>query len=368
MSAVTVGGDLVHYETLGRGRAVVLLHSWVGNWRYWVPSMQQLHLKYKVFALDMFGFGDSAKNLRRYTLDEQVRMVGEFLDALQLKKVALVGHGLGAWVAAELAKRSPEAVARMLLISTPLFTPDDLLRRRPPRPQRPVTKPLNRAALEALDKTIYNAADFRRATPLASLGRGGYDDKPDSRPRQPVLTDPSDPTIPNPRMLQRAKQDEAARNAAGRTVIPGAGQTSEDNPLYRALAGQEPSALLAKTVRRLDQQYEKLTQDVSRTDPRVLTQTALYYDSGALLDTLRVLSMPVMMVHGESDPLIPPPEEAVWNYLTQDKEDLCVPVPLPAGHFPMFDFESFNRLLGGFLDAEDISKMEIRERWRRRSR
>lgn len=368
MSAVTVGGDLVHYETLGRGRAVVLLHGWVGSWRYWVPSMQQLHLKYKVYALDLFGFGDSAKNPRRYSLDEQVRMVGEFLHALQLKKAALVGHGLGAWVAAELAKRAPDTVARMLLIGTPLFTPDDLQRRRPPRPERPVTKPLNRAALDALDKTIYNAGDLRRDTPLASLGRGGYDDKPDSRPRQPALADPSDPTVPNARMIQRARLEEAARAAAGRTVIPTAQQTSEDNPLYRVLAGQEPSALLGKTIRRLEQQHEKLIQDVSRTDVRAITQSALYYDAGALLDTLRVLSMPVMMVHGESDPIIPLPDEAVWNYLTQEKEDWCVPVPLPAGHFPMFDYEAFPRLLGGFLDAPDISKMEIKERWRRRSR
>ncbi len=365
MSAITVGGDLVHYEVLGRGRSVVLLHGWVGSWRYWVPSMQHLHLKFKVYAVDLFGFGDSAKNPRRYGMDEQVRMVIEFLRMLQLRKVAVVGHGLGAWVAAELARRSPDVIARMMLISTPLFTPPDLSNRQ--SPSRAIASPINRAEGDA-DKTIYNVDEFRRDAPLASLGRGGYDDKPISRPRQPKIADPADPTLPNARLINRAQLEKAALAASSREVIPAFMKTNEDNPLYKLLSNQEPSVLLNRTFRRQDTQYEKLAQDVSRTDTRVLTETAAHYDPGAILDALRVLSMPVMLVHGMSDPLIAPPEEAVWNYLTQEKEDLCVPVPVPAGHFPMYEYDSFPRMLGGFLDAPDISKLEIKERWRRRSR
>ena len=89
MSAITVGGDLVHYEVLGRGRSVVLLHGWVGSWRYWVPSMQHLHLKFKVYAVDLFGLGYSAKNPRRVGLDEPGRRLREFQRMLQLSKVEL---------------------------------------------------------------------------------------------------------------------------------------------------------------------------------------------------------------------------------------------------------------------------------------
>ena len=46
MSALTLDGDLVHYEVLGRGgRPVILLHGWIGSWRYWIPVMQQLYFK-----------------------------------------------------------------------------------------------------------------------------------------------------------------------------------------------------------------------------------------------------------------------------------------------------------------------------------
>lgn len=365
MSAITVGGDLVHYEVLGRGRSVVLLHGWVGSWRYWVPSMQHLHMKYKVYALDLFGFGDSAKNPRRYGVDEQVRMVQEFLHTLQLRKVAMVGHGLGAWIAVELARRSPEVVARMMLASTPLFTPHDLTNRQ--APAKTVVSPIDRTGTDA-DKTIYNADEFRKDAPLASLGRGGYDDKPISRPRQPKMADPGDPTLPNARLINRARLEEAAKAATNRAVIPAIMTTNEDNPLYKLLVNQEPTALLNRTFRRQDPQYEKMAQDVSRTDSKVLLQTAAYYDAGTVLDGLRTLAAPVMLIHGNSDPLIPPPEESVLNYLTHEKEDLCVPVQLQTGHFPMYEYDNFPRLLGGFLDAPDISTMEIKERWRRRSR
>lgn len=366
MSAITLGSDLVHYETLGRGRTVVLLHSWVGSWRYWVPTMQMLHLKYKVYALDLFGFGDSAKNPARYPPDEQVRMVLDFIRSQQLRKVALIGHGFGAWVAAELARRAPEMVARMMLVSAPLFAPPHLERRMPPARLTP-PEPIKRVEVDP-DKTISSAERLRRDVPLASLGRGGYDDNPAGRPSHPRMVEPADPTIPNARLLNRVRLEEAARDAASRKVIPPLSEPDENNPLYRVVGSQAPAALLNRTVRRTDTYYEKLMQDVDRTDQRAISGAAAYYNAGVMLDAVRVLPMPVMLVHGENDPLIAPPDENVWTYLTQDKEDLCVPVPIASGHFPMYEYDNFPRLIGGFLDSEDISRMEIKERWRRRSR
>jgi pimeloyl-ACP methyl ester carboxylesterase len=363
MSAVSIGGDLVHYEVLGRGRAVLLLHGWVGSWRYWVPTMQQLHLKYRVFAVDLYGFGDSAKNPKKYNPDEQLRMLLSFLRTIQQRKVAVVAHGLGAWVAAELARRAPEMIAKMMLINAPVFDPGDLM-------TRPLLRPAVVNTVTATPPSI-DDDDSRGDEPLASLGRRGYTQQTD----RPLLPDRdafggnSDPTIPNARLINRARLQEAAASlAALRAAESVQRKTNEDNPLYKRLAGQEPGALLGRTLRRSSVHFDKLNQDVSRTDARVLTQSSAYYDPGAMLDTLRQLNMPVVMVHGEEDPLIDAPNEALWNHLTADKEDLCVPVPLAVGHFPMLDYNAFPRLLGSFLDTVDISQLEIKERWRRRSR
>ena len=131
MSAITIGGDLVHYEVLGRGRPVVLIHGWIGAWQYWVPLMQQIHLKYRVYALDLFGFGDSAKNPDKYKFDQQVNLLSEFMKQMGLPKAAMIGHGLGAMVLIQFAKQHPDRVARMLTVSAPLFDPGDLDSRNP---------------------------------------------------------------------------------------------------------------------------------------------------------------------------------------------------------------------------------------------
>jgi pimeloyl-ACP methyl ester carboxylesterase len=62
MSAIFIDGQLAHYEVIGRGKPVLFLHGWVGSWRYWVPTMQTISSTNRTYALDLWGFGDSAKN------------------------------------------------------------------------------------------------------------------------------------------------------------------------------------------------------------------------------------------------------------------------------------------------------------------
>jgi pimeloyl-ACP methyl ester carboxylesterase len=111
----------VHYEVLGRGPAIVFVHGWVGSWRYWVPSMQALSSRYRTYALDLWGFGDSAKRAERYTLEAQTALLPRFLDQLGIAKAAFVGHALGGAVALRFAVERPEMVSRLMLVSAPVI-------------------------------------------------------------------------------------------------------------------------------------------------------------------------------------------------------------------------------------------------------
>ncbi len=119
MSIILLDRDVVHYEVLGRGRPLVFIHGWVGSWRYWIPVMQAASISYRAYAIDLWGFGDTAKNPRRYSLDEQVKLLDHFMDEMGIGRVALVGHGLGAIVARLFAARNPDLVDRVFAISTP---------------------------------------------------------------------------------------------------------------------------------------------------------------------------------------------------------------------------------------------------------
>lgn len=120
MSAILLDDSIVHYEVLGRGRPVIFLHGWVGSWKYWIASMQVASTSYRAYALDLWGFGDTAHNDSKYTLDEQVTLVNAFLNELGIGRIAIVGHGLGALVGMKFATRFRQNVDRVMAVNCPL--------------------------------------------------------------------------------------------------------------------------------------------------------------------------------------------------------------------------------------------------------
>jgi len=119
MSAIVLQDEIVHYEVLGRGRPIIFLHSWVGSWRYWIPSMQAVSFNFRCYALDLWGFGDTAKKAANYSLHQQVNLLDEFMTAMGIGKVALIGHGLGAIVSLLFARRFEQFVDRVMVVSLP---------------------------------------------------------------------------------------------------------------------------------------------------------------------------------------------------------------------------------------------------------
>ena len=120
MSAILLDDSIVHYEVLGRGRPVIFLHGWVGSWKYWIASMQVTSTSYRAYALDLWGFGDTAHNTLKYTLDEQVKLIDEFMNKMGIGKIAIVGHGLGALVGMKFAIRFNQSVDRVMAINCPI--------------------------------------------------------------------------------------------------------------------------------------------------------------------------------------------------------------------------------------------------------
>ncbi|NPA26127.1 MAG: alpha/beta hydrolase [Chloroflexi bacterium] len=123
MSALLLENRIfLHYEVLGRGAPPVLfLHTWVGSWRYWLGTMQEVSLRNRAYALDFYGYGSSLGQAPpSASLDAFVDQVRSFMEALGVVDVVLVGHGLGAAVALALATQEPEWVQRVMTIGLPL--------------------------------------------------------------------------------------------------------------------------------------------------------------------------------------------------------------------------------------------------------
>ncbi len=128
MSGILVHGNLIHYEIFGRGKPVIFIHGWLGSWRYWVPVMDDLSREFRTYALDLWGFGDSDKSKERYNLDRYTDLILSFMDELGIWQAPVVGHTLGAAIAAKLAAQQPDRVSKVMAVGLPL-KPDGINRR-----------------------------------------------------------------------------------------------------------------------------------------------------------------------------------------------------------------------------------------------
>ncbi len=338
MSAITIDNELVHYEVLGRGRPVILVHGWLGSWRYWVPAMQHLSMKYRVYALDLWGFGDSARNPSRYDFAAQVELVAGFMSRLGIVKAALVGHDLGAAIAARLAVKHADRVPRLLTVCPPLFE----------LPERP-------ADLAPPD-----------ALPLAD-------------PAAPPPSPPGDGRVSLQAALeQTARAIGEARLAAApaKPTLNGAAQSAANapapaprpNPLKEHLVTHDRLELLKQHVEAGSDQ-DKLRVEVEKADPLAFTASL---DAFALVDTLRdlrALTMPAVLVYGDRDSLFPVPAETTLAALTDGRGTFGVMSLAGTRHFPMLeDGAAFSRLLMAFLEAPDVTKIAQKDLWVRRVR
>jgi pimeloyl-ACP methyl ester carboxylesterase len=120
VSAIYLDNRLLHYELVGRrGQPTLFLHSWLGSWRYWLPTMDHISERYRAYALDFWGFGESDRRDSLFSLDEYSALLLGFMDNLGLQQVSLVGHGLGGMVAVHAAAQHPERFTKVMAVTTP---------------------------------------------------------------------------------------------------------------------------------------------------------------------------------------------------------------------------------------------------------
>ena len=139
-------GVRVTYFDLGPAAApaVIMLHGLALSRMQWAPLARALAPQHRVIALDFPGFGDSEhprSSGYSYSYEGLAETVVDLVAALDLGRVSLVGHAMGAGVAIVAAADRPEFVARLVLVAAPCY--------RTPRPlgQRLVEVPLLGAAL-----------------------------------------------------------------------------------------------------------------------------------------------------------------------------------------------------------------------------
>ncbi|VEN75307.1 AB hydrolase superfamily protein YdjP [Candidatus Desulfarcum epimagneticum] len=118
---VVASGDGVpiSYEVYGKGDpALVFVHGWSCDARYWRAQTPRFSRKHRVILLDLAGHGHSGHGRSRHTM----RAFGEDVRAVAVatggREMILIGHSMGGSVIAEAARLMPDRAIGLIGVDT----------------------------------------------------------------------------------------------------------------------------------------------------------------------------------------------------------------------------------------------------------
>ncbi len=118
-SIVTDQGD-VHYEVIGSGPPVILIHGWTQAWNTWRSTLETFQDRYRMYAPDLWGFGESEKQRDSFEVTDFIELIPQFMDALGIMKVPIMGHSMGGTTALGVALKYPERVRKVGVVGSPI--------------------------------------------------------------------------------------------------------------------------------------------------------------------------------------------------------------------------------------------------------
>lgn len=113
----TIGGYEVAYTDQGTGEVLVLIHGLGADLSRWREVVGPLSKSHRVIALDLFGFGQSAKPDIGYRGQTYVDQAFALLDALDIETATLIGNSMGGWIALLAAEQKPNRIKQLVLVA-----------------------------------------------------------------------------------------------------------------------------------------------------------------------------------------------------------------------------------------------------------
>lgn len=153
-------GD-VFYQVKGprEARPLLLIHDCApgASSFEWRKNVDALAEQFRVYTLDLLGFGLADRPAIDYSAETYIDLVGDFLKEVVGSPALVVAHGLSCGYVVKCAYRRPQLFTRLILVSPPV----DLLQEHIPGFAQSVTRRL--LSLPIVGEFAYNALTSRRA-------------------------------------------------------------------------------------------------------------------------------------------------------------------------------------------------------------
>jgi len=114
---IHIKGGKLHFLEEGRGNPMILLPGFgagATQYRYLMPRLSD---RFRLFSLDLIGFGESDKPDVDYSPEFMRDQVIEFIEKQNLDKVNLLGCSMGTRTAVTVVVQIPEKIEKIILIN-----------------------------------------------------------------------------------------------------------------------------------------------------------------------------------------------------------------------------------------------------------
>jgi pimeloyl-ACP methyl ester carboxylesterase len=123
-SRIKLSAGQVFWREVGNRQNPVLIFLH-GSWHdgsQWEQTIEPLSRDFHCFAIDLLGYGNSTALKPPTSIEIEVDCLEEFVSALKLSPVYLIGHSLGAWIAMSYSLKYPDRVRGVVTISPEGFS------------------------------------------------------------------------------------------------------------------------------------------------------------------------------------------------------------------------------------------------------
>lgn len=127
----------IYYQKVGQGRDLIMLHGWGTDVSTFWPSTDFLKNKFRLWLLDLPGFGRSDIPKKAYDTNDYAKFLAEFIKTNEqvlssgnkIKKPCLLGHSFGGKVSIKFAANFGNLIDKLILVGSSGIKPDPSFKR-----------------------------------------------------------------------------------------------------------------------------------------------------------------------------------------------------------------------------------------------
>ncbi len=105
----------LHYEVIGQGQPIIILHGFLGEGENWTYVSKQLAAHYQVYRIDARNHGNSFHSAE-HNYTAMAQDVLQLIQNLHLSNITVIGHSMGGKTAMFLAKIAAHCIHKLIVV------------------------------------------------------------------------------------------------------------------------------------------------------------------------------------------------------------------------------------------------------------